>query len=214
MKVVEKSKFYKVKLLWYRIRHGLFLFTLRNALLRIGIDIEPYYWFKEVKNGCDEPKIPDSLKDYEMVYLEFEDVLIMDGNMGLNSKQMELDMNRGQLCIGLKRENEIAALLFVELEDFVFKKRTFTLKDNEGYLLNVYTFQAYRGKNLAPFLRYHCYKLLEEHGINNLYSIITYFNSSSLKVNKKLNAKKLNLYLYIGLFKKRHWNYLLKDYSK
>ncbi|WP_025740675.1 MULTISPECIES: hypothetical protein [Aquimarina] len=214
MKVVEKSKFYKVKLLWYRIRHGLFLFTLRNALLRIGIDIEPYYWFKEVKNGCDEPKIPDSFKDYEMVYLELEDVLIMDNNMGLNSNQLKLDMKRGQLCIGLKRENEIATLLFVELEDFVFKKRTFTLKDNEGYLLNVYTFQAYRGKNLAPFLRHHCYKLLEEHGINHLYSIITYFNSSSLKVNKKLNAKKLNLYLYIGLFKKRHWNYLLKDYSK
>ena len=212
MEVVEKGKYYKVKLLWIRIRHGLFLFTLRNALVQFGIDIHPYYWFLERKNGSDEPKIPYDVKDYEIMFLELVDVLIMDNIMGLSVEQMERDMKNGQLCIGLKLENEIAALLFVDLKDFEFKKRTFILKKTEGYLLNVYTFQAYRGKNLATFLRYHCYELLKEHEINDLYSIIDYFNTSSIKVNKKLNAKRLNLYLHVGLFKKLHWNFCLRNY--
>ena len=185
MKVAEKSKFYKIKLLWHRIRHGLFLFTLRNALTRIGLDIEPYYWYKEIKNGAEKPK-----------------------------KELEQNLSMGQICIGLKRGKEIAALLFVDLQDFVFKGRSFKIKDKEGYLLNVYTFQAYRGKNLATYLRYHCFELLENYSVEELYSIVSYFNTSSIKVNEKLNAQKLKLYLYIGLLKRYHWNFLLRDYSK
>ena len=214
MEVIEKGKLYKVRLPWIRIRHGLFLFTLRNALLRFGIDIQPYYWFLEVKNGSEEPKIPYKATDYEIMFLELAEVLIMDNIMGMSIEQIERDMNNGQLCIGLKLNNEIAALLFVDLNDFEFKKRTFRLKETEGYLLNVYTFQAYRGKNLAAFLRYHCYELFKEHEIKDLYSIIDYFNTSSIKVSKKLNAKKLNLYLHVGLFKKLHWNFCLRNYSK
>ena len=214
MKVAEKSKFYKTKLLWHRIRHGLFLFTLRNALTRIGLDIAPYYWYREIKNGAEKPEIRDSFKDYELYYIGLDEIGIMNNIMGLTTKELEQNLSMGQICIGLKRGKEIAALLFVDLQDFVFKGRSFKIKDKEGYLLNVYTFQAYRGKNLATYLRYHCFELLENYCVEELYSIVSYFNTSSIKVNKKLNAQKLKLYLYIGLLKRYHWNFLLKDYSK
>ncbi|WP_373517949.1 GNAT family N-acetyltransferase [Pricia sp.] len=213
MAVSEKSKFYKVGLLWKRIRHGLFLFTLRNSLTRIGLDIAPYYWYKEVRNGSDAPEIRDSFKDYKLCYIGLDEIGIMNNIMGLTTKELERNLSRGQLCIGLRRENEIAALLFVDLNDIVFKERLFKIRDKEGYLLNVYTFQAYRGKNLATYLRYHCFELLEKQGIDELYSIVSYFNTSSLKVNKKLNAQKLKLYLHIGLFKRYRWNFLLRNFS-
>jgi len=213
MAASEEGKFYKVKLLWKRIHHGLFLFTLRNTLTRVGPDIAPYYWYKEVRNGSDEPEIRDSFKDYELGVIGIDEIGIMDNIMGLTTEELEHNLSGGQLCIGLRKENEIAALLFVDMKDITFKERLFKITDKEGYLLNVYTFQAHRGKNLATYLRYHCFELLEKHGIDELYSIVSYFNTSSLKVNKKLNAQKLKLYLHIGLFKKYRWNFLLRDFS-
>jgi hypothetical protein len=31
----------------------------------------------------------------------------------------------------------------------------------------MYTFEAFRGKNLAPYLRYHSYKVLEDKGVTD-----------------------------------------------
>ena len=56
MKITENKKFYKAQLIIFRIRHGLFLFTLRNILTRTGLDFDPYYWFQEIENSCEEPK--------------------------------------------------------------------------------------------------------------------------------------------------------------
>ena len=214
MKITENKKFYKAQLIIFRIRHGLFLFTLRNILTRTGLDFDPYYWFQEIENSCEEPKIRGNIKDYEIVYISSDEIKIMDKIRGFNAQKLEHNMNKGQLCIGLKHNREIASLLFVELHNFEYKNRFFELEKHAAYLLNLYTFDAYKGKNLAPYLKYHCFKLLEKYEIDKLYSIISYFNTSSLKVKKKLRARKLKLYLYVGLFKKRHWNFLLKDFSK
>ena len=102
----------------------------------------------------------------------------------------------------------------VSLNDFIYKKTTSTFADNEAYLLNMWTFDAYRGKNLAPYLRYQCYLLLNNMGKDVSYSVTAYFNKSSIRFKNKLNAKHLKLYMYVGLFKKYHWNFLLKEYFK
>ena len=120
--------------------------------------------------------------------------------------------NNGQLCIGLEHEKNIAAYTFVELNDFTFNYRTFELKNNEAYLLNMWTFHGYRGRNLAPYLRYKSYQLLKEQGRDVKYSITNYFNKSSIKFKNKLNSKHLKFYLSIVLFKKYHWNFKLKEY--
>ena len=211
----EKSKFYKIGLLWKRIRHGLFLFTLRNALTRFGLDIAPYYWYKEIKGGSVAPQIRGGHKDdFTLCFIGKDDIGVMNNIMGLTTKELKRNLDKGQLCIGLRKDTEIAALLFVDMNDIVFKERHFEIGAKEGYLLNVYTFQAFRGKNLATYLRYHCFELLEQYDIDELYSIVSYFNTSSLKVNQKLNAEKLKLYLHVGLFKKYRWNFLLRDYVK
>jgi hypothetical protein len=177
------------------------------------LDIEPYYWFLEVKNGCKEPTIKEDSNDYKIDFVSIEEIKRMDNRMGLDGKAMEEAMLKGQLCIGLRHKDAIASLLSVELNDFVHKHRPFKLEAHAAYLLNVYTFRSYRGKNLAPYLKYHSFKLLEKHEVDKLYSINSYFNTSSLKMKKKMGARKLKLYLYVGLFKKRHWNFLLREYT-
>jgi hypothetical protein len=124
-------------------------------------------------------------------------------------------MENGQQCIGLRHiDGKIAVYMMIETKAYNYKQRSITLNDNEAYLLGMYTFEDFRGMNLAPYLRYKSYKLLQEEGRDRLYSITAYFNQSSLRFKKKLGARHLNLKMYIGLFNKLEWNFVIKKYTK
>ena len=88
----------------------------------------------------------------------------------------------------------------------------FPLKDDEAYLCSAVTFRAYRGKNMAPFLRYELYKHLNQIGRTNFYSITEFFNTSAQKFKEKLGAKPIKLGLYVGLFNRWQWSITLKKY--
>jgi hypothetical protein len=102
--------------------------------------------------------------------------------------------------------------MFIKCKPFTFIKHFFELKPTESYLNSIYTFEAYRGKNLAPYLRYHSYKLLEEKGITTYLSVSEYFNKSTIRFKKKLNSKPAKLYLSLVLFKRWTMNFTMKDY--
>ncbi len=197
---------------WSRFRNGLVLFSVRNFMTRFGVDIDPYYWEREGLALSSEPHIRGDASAYSIVPIEAEDIRILDNIMGMDPAQLKKDIENGQFCIGLMHGKDIAALMFAETKDFAYKYRAFKLGPGDAYLLNMYTYEAYRGKNLAPYLRYHSYKELKKRGIDNIYSITGYFNKSSLKFKQKLKVQHLQLFLYIGLFKKFHWNYKLKDF--
>ncbi len=212
MKTIEKQRFYKIRMVRNRIKNGLFLFTLTNFLTRFGLEIDPYYWDNEGLEPAKEPIIKDISNTYEVVHVKADEIGIMHNIMGLDSAELKKDIQNGQLCMGLKSNDEIVAVVFAKFNDVIYKKRTFELESNQAYILNLYTFESYRGKNLAPYLRYHCYKALKEKGIEKVFCITSYFNKSVLKSNNKLNIKHVSLNLHIGLFKRFHWNYILKKY--
>lgn len=212
MKTIEKQRFYKIRMVRNRIKNGLFLFTLTNFLTRFGLDIDPYYWDNEGLEPAKEPIIKDVSNTYEVVHVNADEIGIMHNIMGLDAAELKKDIQNGQLCMGLKSNDEIVAVVFAKFNDLIYKKRTFELESNQAYILNLYTFESYRGKNLAPYLRYHCYKALKEKGIEKVFCITSYFNKSVLKSNKKLTIKHVSLNLHIGLFKRFHWNYILKKY--
>lgn len=196
------------------IKNGLFLFGLRNRLAKIGLDFRPYYWVEEECEPCDTPQIKGNTSNYKLRYISLEEAKLINQRKSKNDyNNMVRGMQNGQLCVGLETNNEIVAYMFIELNDFEFNKRAFKLKSNEAYLLNMWTMFNFRGRNLAPFLRYKAYRLLEEeHGRNIKYSITEYFNKSSIKFKNKLNSKNHFLYLSIVLFKKYTWNFTLKKY--
>lgn len=199
---------------WDIINNGLLLFGIRNRLARIGIDIDPYYYVLEEAEPCKEPIIKGNPEEYNLRYLNIDEVkLLISDRPKVFFKEMIEGLKKGQQCIGLEHNGEIAAYMFIELNDFNFHKKTFKLKDNEAYLLNMWTFHKYRRKNLAPYLRYQSYRILEKQGRNIKYSITQYFNKSSIKFKKKLNSKHLKLYISIVLFKKYHWNFILREYK-
>ena len=198
---------------WTIVRNGLFMFGLRNRLALIGIDIKPYYWVEEELERCEVPIVKDDTSKYTLRYLTIDDIKLITKHHGASNQEMIEGLKNGQQCVGLENNGEIACYSFIELNDFDFNGRFFKLKPNEAYLLNMWTFHNYRGKNLAPYLRYQTYRILEERGVDVKYSISQYFNKSSIKFKKKLNSKHLCFYLSIVFFKKIKWNFTLKQYD-
>jgi hypothetical protein len=204
----------KIQRYWNIVNNGLLLFGIRNRLARIGFDIKPYYWVQEEVTPCEEPFIKGDKSEYIVRNLNLEEIKLFSKNLPEKVAQgLILGHTNGQLCIALEFKNEIAAYTFVEFNDFVFNNKTFILRENEVYLLNMWTFHAFRGKNLAPYLRYKTYQILKEKGINVKFSRTDYFNKSSIKFKRKLNSKHLMLIMSIVLFKKYCWNFLIKKYK-
>ncbi|MBO0340552.1 MAG: GNAT family N-acetyltransferase [Allomuricauda sp.] len=212
MKIEKNKKVSGFDRYWGIVRNGLFLLGLRNRLAKLGIDVAPYYWVQEETEPCAEPIIKDDAT-YTVRYLNQDELRkVCHLEPGEDYDRMMEGVEKGQLIIGLETSNKIAAYTFVELNDFDFKGRRFELGPNEAYLLNMWTFHEYRGKNLAPYLRYQAYQLLREKGIDVKYSITNYFNKSSIKFKNKLNSKHLYLYLCVVLFKRYTWNFTLRKY--
>lgn len=211
---VNKDRFYRIKWFWNILKNGLFLFGVRNRLATLGFDFNPFYWVLEGVSDCEPPKIKADPTEYELVKLNLEEIAgLRKKIIGSARVGVIIDFHDKLKCVGLKHKNEIVAFMLIELNDFKSHRKTFHLKENEAYLFHMYTFEAHRGKNLAPYLRYQSYLMLQDIGRDRIYSITQYFNRSSKRFKKKLKAKNLQLFMYIILFKKYHYHFLIKNMS-
>ena len=112
-------------------------------------------------------------------------------------------------------KGKIAAFTWCRFDVFDYgPKGEFSLKKNEAYLFDMYTLRAFRGHDLAPFLRYRFYEELSKMGRDVLYSHSDYFNIPAVRFKSKLNAKIIMLCLYIRLFKRFRWHWVLRSYAK
>lgn len=204
---------YRIKWLSNIIKHGLFWHGVRNNLAKTGLDFMPYYWVEEATSPITPPKIYGEDINFEIsIFGESEINYIKDTIIGIEQKDLLADLKNGEICIGLKHNGQIAAYMFIKCKPFIFRQRYFDLKPTESYLHSMYTFEAYRGKNIAPYLRYHSYKYLEKTNVRTYYSVSEYFNKSTIKFKEKLNSKPIKLYLSVDLFKKWDFNFILKSY--
>ncbi|MDT0558738.1 GNAT family N-acetyltransferase [Ichthyenterobacterium sp. W332] len=210
----KKGLKYKFQWLYNIIKHGLFWHGVRNNIAKLGIDIMPYYWVREEVTPVIPPKIRGEDKNFKIsIFGESEINFVKSTIIGIEQKDLLSDLKRGEICIGLKNGEDVAAYMFIKKAPFYFRKRKFSLNTNEAYLHSMYTFERFRGKNLAPFLRYHSYRLLEEQGVNTFYSVSEFFNKSTIKFKKKMNSDHLKLFMSIVFFKKWTWNFTLKNFK-
>jgi len=214
MELGKETKFYKIKWFWNIIKNGLFFHGVRNQMAKFGIDIMPYYWVQEATEHIKSIEIKGGSDNYKVSFFDEDDIKIIKNSIiGIDHKDLINDFRNGQLCVGIKHFEKIAAYMFIKRKDFSFRKKTFIIKENESYMHSMYTFEEYRGKRLAPFLRYKCYELMKEKGVDINYSVTEYFNKSTIKFKQKLNSKHLQLYVSIILFKKITWNLTLRKYK-
>jgi len=208
----EDSRFYKLYLIGDRIRHGLILHSLFNLLLRIGVSIYPYWIEVEGLHLAKEPDIRDDKALYRIGTVDKAVVLELYENLHWNTAELKERLASDYHSVGLFREDVLTAFMLMRQQSFIFKGNHISLSENEAYLDNMYTYEDYRGRSLAPYLRYQGYKLLKADGKTRCLSITQSFNTSSLKFKAKLNAEHSELWLHIGFFNKTSWNFRLKKY--
>jgi len=204
-----------LKGLWIKFRYSHFLRLFFEALARLGVRIAPYYLFQEIIPQENPPKHPRGFEDYEVGFWGQEEMKQMALIPGRKFSEGSLvrRLEDGHKCIGFKKDNELAAFSWCNLKEISVKWNRVQLKKDEAYLFDSYTLMAYRGKGIAPFLRYHLYSELQKLGRTKLYSYSDYFNTSAVKFKQKLGAKKVKLFLVIGLFGKWYINFLLKNFQ-
>ncbi len=199
-----------------KLQHGLFLYFLLSQLKRIGLDFLPCYWIQEGIFDSTPIAMENLPAGYTFEFLTQEDMKIIGNIPGREDENVPVllaRLKKGDKCLGAKYQGQIAAFTWVDFIGDSFKDRKLILKEDEAYLYDMYTLKSFRGSNIAPHLRYECYKIAKELGRSKCYSTSDIFNAPSLKFKQKLNAKILESYLDIKLFNKFHWNWKIKDYT-
>jgi hypothetical protein len=209
----KKTNISLFKKIEYKFKHGLVLQSIRNLLTKVGINIAPYYWVQEGLTETEEPQINGNVSDYTLGFLEPDDLKKIAASIpGYSADALLADLKAGHLCLGLKYKSEIASFMWINLKDCSYMPVKIILNSDEAYLTSMYTVESFRGKNLAPYLRYKSYEILKKMGRNKIYSVSEFFNSAAIRYKEKLNAKNLKLVFYLRLFKKLKWSFTLKTY--
>lgn len=198
-----------------KIKYGLTLNSIRLKLMKAGIDISPYYWFQEGNDPSVIPEMQNISSDYTVDFPgpdEMEVIERLDKGWSRSRERIPALLDSSEKCIAIKQKGEIAAFMWINFKEFRYKSTVQKLKSNEAYLTDMFTVEAFRGKNLAPFLRYKSYELLREMGRTDLYSISILFNTPAIKFKEKLNARKIKLIFLIRFFKRYQLSFKLKSY--
>lgn len=198
-----------------KFRYGLIFLVIRDYLKKLGIEITPFYWTKETIPDKIQVNLEDDLNNYEFSFFgpeEIKAICNLPERKFFNEEHITKMFNKGKKCYGAKYKGEIAAFTWFDLEESDTRFYPTTMKNNEAYLFDLYVLKAFRGKNLAPVLRYKIYAILKELGRDTCYSATESFNTPSMKFKKKLNAQNVFLGLYINLFRKYKTRWILKKY--
>ncbi len=198
-----------------KMRYGLFLEYAQSRLMKIGFEFNPFYVIQEGINAGDLKITVQDVDRYICEFLDKEDLpdLARMRNNEIPKTVLEKRFDRGDKCLAIKCENEIIAfnwISFREISSGVYRE---PLGEREAYLFDMYTDKRFRGKNIAPYLRLKTYQILQQMGKTLFYSVSLAFNSASIRFKKKLNSKILKTGVFLHLFKKYRWSWLVKRYA-
>jgi ribosomal protein S18 acetylase RimI-like enzyme len=203
-----------LKKLAQKFRYGLTLQSIRLKLMKAGIEFTPYILFMEGTNVTDIPAINGNADEYTTVILGPEHMkALSEIDTGFSEADLLNQLDNGQKCIGIIHRDSIVAYMWMNFRELSYKATQINLKNNEAYLWNMYTKESYRGRNLAPYLRYKSYEMLKESGRDVIYSISDSFNSPAIKFKEKLNAERVKEMLYVRFFKCKPRGFVIKSWK-
>ena len=201
---------------WNVLRHGLIVQTVLDVLLKVGIEISPFYLFEEGIFGDEfRPAAPDLNDPVISIFgpEEFGSIGRIPDHKDSEARLLEL-LKAGNECYGLKTQDVIVGYTWVNPNECRYRGLCIPLGNDEAYLFNMMVVRAFRGKNAAAYLRYSCVKELERQGRTKCLSVSSYFTAPALRFKEKLGAKIIGLYLHVELFGRWGRTWTLKNYAR
>ena len=135
-----------------------------------------FYLFYIVREGLSEEEellVKPKIAPCDVSFLYPSEMKAISANPEVPETEYDLlnRLSRGCQCIGAKHYNEIAAYMWCNLRECDDEILSFNLKEDEAYLMDARTFNSYKGKNLAPYLRVQLYRHLRQMGRTKFISI-------------------------------------------
>ena len=195
------------------------VYYLLDRLKPLGLTINPYFLEREFLIPASDLQVNITPKIHSLTtgFLETQEIEFIkehpERNAFAEGYKMLDRISDGCLCFGVKHEREIIAYTWCDLKQCNHKQLQFNLNKTEAYLFDMYTFKAYRGKNIAPYMRHQFYSHLMGMGRTDFFSITDAFNNASIRFKRKLGSRPSKLYLYLKAGKLFERNILLRSYS-
>ncbi len=190
--------------------------AVKYLFKRVLMDVRPFYYMKEIFPAAVPDHLtalPDGFEFFTLTESDLETFRHHPRRDEYVDHQTMLDhLHKGDTCLGIKCKGEIVALSWYSLIDSTAKYYPAPMGEKEAYLYDMFVFAEYRGKNLAPILRYKNYQILHSLGRVTYYSITERANSASLRFKQKLGAQKLFLAAYCELFGRYKKTVILRRY--
>jgi hypothetical protein len=187
-----------------RFRYGLATQEILDRISAVtGFVIRPYYFVRErLQPEIDLPAFADVSK-YEVRDLTESDMDVMARqSMGRHSTaKLVQNLRNGKRSIGIFFDGDLVAYCWFRFDCApvpTWMTDLIRLRPDEAYLFDTQVLPAYRGRRLAPLIRYRVYEALNELGRSRLYSISLAFNASTRRFKGRLHARESELRLLIG----------------
>ena len=181
-------------------------------VLSAFVQVIPYYIMEETCSDQISLNISLDKNDLKVHFLNKNDMEFIGSQEESKEKPESLItlLESGCTCLGAKYKGELVAYSWCNPKNLSYKGRNVLLKPNEAYLFDQRTYKAFRGKNLAPYIRSEFLKALKRNGIDRAFSITVQSNTASMKFKKKLGAKPIELYCYVSFFRRLNFHIRLK----
>jgi GNAT superfamily N-acetyltransferase len=193
-------------------RYGLVAQRLLERLKAVGLEIVVYYLVAE-GDFQPPPGWGAGFARFRALELGVQDMPeLVPTRPWISLPELLQRLQAGHICIGLREEGRLAAYAWADPHQCSHRPNQFTLAPGAAYLYEAYTMPAYRGRDLAPYMRERCYALLRSRGFDTFYSITDYFNTAASRFKQKLGARPLQLHLYVSLARRWQHNWTLKSW--
>ena len=116
------------------------------------------------------------------------------------------------LCLGVRDGDRLVPKMWCDLAECSDPTCRRLLGEREAYLFSAFTDPAYRGQNLAPYLRQAFYATLRARGRDHIFSCTDYFNLAARRFKAKLGALDEALLLGVTLFVRYRRTLTLRRY--
>ncbi len=195
------------------LRHGLVTQRVIERLKRVGVNLNPYFLFREGVRPyqTDWPKVA---AEFPSEVLGVTDIAAVAACVPWGTvEQIQARLDKGHLCILLRTGERIAGYTWADFDEVNDSACDYELGPGEAYLYDAFIAPDFRGRGLAPYMRAESYKHLRQVGRHTFYSISDCFNSPAIKFKEKLNAEAIRLYLQIKLGGREIGQWMLRDYE-
>ena len=188
--------------LWTRVRREPAAQLLLDGFGRLGIAIQPFYLFEESLPPGGPPPVDPALQAARIRLLGPEDMGAVAAVpwRGLDEAFFRQRLEHGNGCLGLFDGGELAAFTWFDPRECNYEGWRFPLRDDEAYLFDAFTLTPWRGKGLAPYLRYRVYEILAEQGRRRFYSVSIRSNRAAIRFKEKLGGRIVARGYRVGLF--------------